>query len=54
MTELPFRHTAFTMAVLVAKALEVVIVVIVVIEIVLTRLSVLVVWTSGLVGAVSL
>jgi hypothetical protein len=38
------------MAVLVAKALEVVIVVI---EIVLTRLSVVVVSTSGLVGVVS-
>ena len=50
MTELPFRHTAFTMAVLVAKALEVVIVFI---EIVLARLSVIVVSTSELVGAVS-
>lgn len=50
MTELPFRHTAFTTAVPVAKALEVVIVVI---EIVLIRLLVVVVSTSGLVGAVS-
>jgi hypothetical protein len=41
------------MAVLVAKALEVVIVVIVVIEIVLTRLSVIVVSKSELIGAVS-